>query len=124
MDTMTKKILLIEDEHGLAKMYQDVFQREGYEVRLALTAEDGRKMLDEDRPDLVLLDILLPEKDGVTFLAELREVEEYKDLPVVILSNYDAMETRDKAEAHGIKAYLMKADYTPKALVEEIKKYL
>lgn len=121
---MPKKILLIEDEQGLARMYKHMFETNGVEMELALTAEEGRQKLEESRPDLILLDILLPKKSGLEFLAEIRAEEEFKDLPVIVLSNYDAVETKTKAEKFGIEAYLMKADYTPSQLKEKVQEIL
>ncbi len=122
---MPKKILLIEDETVMARMYRDRFQKEGFEVTLAFSAEEGLKKVEETKPDLILLDILLPKADGIEFLRRLREKEdEVADTTVVALSNYDVPDTKSRAEDLGAKDYLMKADYTPKTLVEKIKGYV
>ncbi len=119
-----KKILLIEDEKEMAEMYRDVFKRAGFEIKLALTAEEGWELLEKEQFDLILLDLLLPKESGLSFLKRLRENEKTEKLPVVVLSNYDAADTRDKAFELGIEAYLMKANFVPKTLVKEIKKHL
>ncbi len=105
-------------------MYRDVFEAAGFEIRLALTAEEGWTELKGEEFDLILLDLLLPKESGLSFLKRLREKEKTRELPVVVLSNYDATDTKDKAYDLGIEAYLMKANFTPKTLVDEIKKYL
>lgn len=118
---MFRKILLVEDEQGIAQMYKKVLNGEGVEVELAITVEEGRQTLKKKRPDLILLDILLPKESGLDFLEEIRGSKDFSDIPVIILSNYDAQETKSRAEKLGIVAYLMKADYTPKELIEKIQ---
>jgi len=124
MSNFKKKILLVEDEIVMAKMYQERFQKAGFDVEIALTAEEGLKKAKQENPDLVVLDILLPRADGIEFLQKLREDKDLKNTTVVALSNYDVPETKKKAWDLGVKAYLMKADYIPRTLVREIKKYM
>ena len=119
-----KKILLVEDEVVMANMYKERFEQAGFDVGLAFTAEEGYEKAKELRPDLVVLDILLPRANGIGFLGNLRKDKELKDTTVVALSNYDVPETKAKARNLGVKAYLMKADFIPRTLVEEIKKYV
>lgn len=115
---------MVEDEQRMARMYKQVFEVAGFEMKLALTSEEGWEKLEEEKPDLVLLDILLPGEDGVSFLRKLRESEEYGDLSVFVLSNYDVPETKEEVAELGVEAYLMKANFTPARLVEEVKKHL
>ena len=119
-----KKILLIEDEKILAKMYQDKFTKAGFKVFLATEAKDGVKLAKKEKPDLIVLDILLPKENGIFFLEELRKDPEILSIPVLVFSNFDDPETRRQAEKLGAKAYLIKTDYTPQGIVEEIKNYL
>lgn len=119
-----KKILIIEDEKILAEMYQDRFTQEGYEVSLAFTSEEGIDLAKKEKPDLILLDILLPKENGVDFLKRLKQKPEISSITVVAFSNYDEPKTRKEAENLGIKAYLLKTDFTPQDLVEKIKEYL
>ena len=121
---MAHKILLVEDEIIMAKMYEDKFKEAGFDVVLALTIEEGLKMAREERPDLIILDILLPTENGITFLERMRKDPKIAKIPVVALSNYDEPRTKKEAYDLGIKDYLIKTEFTPKALVEEIKKYL
>ncbi len=119
-----KKILLVEDEKRMVEMYRRVFQRAGFEVEDVLTAEEAWENVQERVPDIILLDILLPEENGLSFLQKVRGDEKLKDIPVVILSNYDAADEKVRANELGVEAYLMKANFTPNALVEEVEKYL
>lgn len=124
MGRKKKKILIIEDEKALAEMYQERFIAEGFDVSLAFTAEEGLSLAKKRKPDLILLDILLPTQNGVSFLAKLRQDPKTKDITVVAFSNYDEPQTKEEALKLGAKAYLLKTSYTPKELVKEVKKYL
>ena len=124
MPNSKKKILLVEDEIVMAKMYQERFQKAGFDVETALTAEEGLKKVKKYQPNLIVLDILLPRADGIGFLEKLRKDKDLKDTTVVALSNYDVPGTKIRAQELGVKAYLMKADYIPRTLVREIKRYM
>jgi len=119
-----KKILLIEDEKILGEMYKEKFEQEGFEMILSLDAEKGFEIAKREKPDLVILDILLPEKDGTYFLEERLKDPSMSSIPVVALSNYDHPDMRKKALELGAKEYIIKTDFTPKEIVEKIKKYL
>ena len=119
-----KKILIVEDEAILAEMYQDKFTQAGYEVSLAFNSEEGLALAKKERPDLILLDILLPKENGIQFLNWLRKDPEISSMPVVAFSNYDDPETKKEAFQLGVKDYLIKTNYTPQQIVEKIKSYL
>lgn len=119
-----KKILIVEDEKILAEMYKDKFTQGGFEVILALSAEEGFELIHKEKPDLILLDILLPKENGIGFLAKLRKDSQFAETPVVAFSNYDDPITKREAFKLGVKAYLIKTSYTPQEIVEKIKDYL
>jgi two-component system alkaline phosphatase synthesis response regulator PhoP len=119
-----KKILLIEDEKILAEMYQDKFTQAGFKVFLALNSKEGLALAKKEKPDLVILDILLPKENGITFLTWLRKEPEISSTPVVAFSNYDDPETKRQAIKLGAKEYLIKTSYTPRQIVKKIKEYL
>jgi len=121
---MAKKILLIEDEKILADMYTDKFYEAQFEVVNADTAEVGLKIAKEENPDLVVLDIILPENNGIYFLRGLRKDKNIGSIPVVVLSNLDDPQTRKEAYDLGALDYLIKTDFTPSALINKIKKYV
>ncbi len=119
-----KKVLIIEDEKMLAEMYRDRLIYEGFEVFSAFDAEEGMEMTIKIKPDLILLDILLPRQNGTDFLHDLRQKEGVSDITVIAYSNYDDQESKDKAKSLGAKEYLIKTNYTPKEVVEIIRKYI
>jgi len=119
-----KKILIIEDEKILAEMYRDKFSQAGFEVISAFEARKGLALAKKEKPDLILLDILLPEENGITFLRRLRQNPGISSLQVVALSNYDEPKTKREAARLGAKDYLIKTEFTPTQLVERIKEYL
>jgi len=118
------KILIIEDKKILAEMYQDKFSQAGFEVSLAFNSEEGIRLAKKEKPDLILLDILLPKENGIQFLKRLKMVPEISKIPVVAFSNYDEPKTKKEAARLGVKDYLIKTEFTPAELVEKIKEYL
>jgi len=119
-----KKILIIEDEKVLAEMYRDKFTRAGFEVILAFDSEEGIILAKKEKPDLIVLDILLPKENGITFLTWLRKEPEIFSIPVVAFSNYDDPETKRQAVKLGVKDYLIKTNYTPQEIINKVKNYL
>lgn len=118
------RILFIEDEKEMAEMYRDKFQEEGFEVVLALDLAEGLQKARKEGPDLIVLDILLPDDSGLTFLKKRAKDPHLLTISVIALSNYDEPKTRQEALSLGAKDYLIKTSFTPKDLVETIKKYL
>lgn len=121
---MAKKILLIEDEVVLGEMYKDKFSQAGFGVVLVPSAEDGLTAVLKEKPDLIVLDILLPRDNGIIFLTKMRKNPKVSSIPVVAFSNYDDPETKKEAFKLGVKDYLIKTSYTPQQIIEEIKNYL
>ena len=118
------KILIIEDEKMLAEMYQDKFESSGYKTDLVFSSEEAFDYLKEKKPDLILLDILLPQANGVSFMKKIKELKTAENIPIVVFSNYDDPKAKKEAFLLGAKDYLIKTKYTPSALLEEIKKYI
>lgn len=119
-----KKILIIEDEKILAEMYKEKFEKEGFEVFLAFDTKEGLELAKKEKPDLILLDILLPVENGVSFLKKQKEDSEISSIPVIAFSNYDEPKTKKEALSLGVKKYLIKTDYTPEEIVKIIKEEL
>lgn len=116
-----KKILFIEDESALQRAVASVLKEEGFEVSSALDGEIGIRLAKERKPDLVLLDLVLPKKDGFEVLKELKENPELKDIPVIILSNLEKSDEVGKALELGATTYLVKTNYQLNEVVEKIK---
>jgi len=119
-----KKILIVEDEVMLAEMYQQSFIEAGFKVIMAYSAEEGINAALKEKPDLILLDILLPRENGIGFLGKLRQNPKIASIKVVAFSNYDDPATKKEALELGVKDYLIKTNYTPKQIIEVIKEYL
>jgi len=121
---MPKKILFVEDESALQKTFGDVLGQEGYKVVSALDGEMGLKMAKTEKPDLILLDLILPKMHGFEVLKELKEDETTKDIPIIVLTNLESMGDVEKALELGATTYLVKASYTLEEVVTKIKKAL
>ncbi|HUW72137.1 MAG TPA: response regulator [Candidatus Humimicrobiaceae bacterium] len=119
-----KKILIVEDEKILAEMYYDRFVQAGFKVVMAYSAEEGIKAALKEKPDLILLDILLPRENGISFLGKLRKNPETASIKVVAFSNYDDPATKKEALKFGVKEYLIKTNYTPQEIIEKVRGYL
>ena len=119
-----KKILLVEDEKILGEMYKDKLEALGHEVVLVFSSEDALDYIEKETPDLILLDIILPKESGIEFLRETRGIERISKVPVVVFSNYDDPATKKEALKLGVKAYLIKSQYTPQELLQEIEEFL
>ena len=121
---MKKKILIIEDEPSLLKAMSEAFLLEGCEVAQAIDAEQGMAELSRFGPDLILLDLILPGKNGFEILKELKSSSAYAKIPVVILSNLDDEGEIQQGLKLGAADFLIKADYDLADLVEIVKKYI
>ena len=120
---MPKKILLVEDEKILVDMYRKKLSEAGFKVISVFESKKALVLTKKEKPDLVLLDILLPKENGIFFLEQLRKDPKIASILVVAFSNYDDPETKKQAFKLGVKDYLIKTDYTPKEIVEKIKTY-
>ncbi|MDD4625415.1 MAG: response regulator [Candidatus Pacebacteria bacterium] len=118
------KILVVEDEQILAEMYQDKFKKEGFEVIVAKDGKEGIKMMREQKPALVLLDILLPNENGIDFLKKQKKDPKLSSIPIIVFSNFDDPETKKETLDLGVKEYLIKSNHNPREIVEQIKKYI
>lgn len=118
------KILIIEDEKTLVEMYRDKFVREGFDVVLADSVEEGLEAALKEKPDLILLDILLPGENGINFLGKMRNNPKIAPITVVAFSNYDDPATKKEALQFGTKEYLIKTNYTPQEVVAKVRSYI
>ena len=121
---MAKKILFVEDEPTLQKAVGEILTQEGFEVLSALDGEEGLELIKKEKPNLVLLDLILPKKDGFEVLKEMKEDEELKDIPVIVLTNLEGMGDVEKALSLSATTYLVKANYELEDVVKKIKETL
>ncbi len=115
-----KKILLVEDDPLLMDIYCTKLQQSGFEVRVVDQGEKALAAVEKEKPDLVLLDIVLPHMDGWDILRSLKKNEASKDIQVVVLSNLGQKEEIEKALGLGAAKYLIKAHYTPSEITQEV----
>lgn len=115
------KILLIEDDKFLRELIIQKLGREGYEVAEAPEGEAGLVKMKEEKPDLVLLDLILPGIDGFEVLSRIKKDPELVSTPVIILSNLGQRDDVQKGIDLGAEDYLIKAHFTPGEIVEKIK---
>lgn len=121
---MVKKILIIEDDRLLRKVINKKLERENYKVIEATDGEEGLKFSDSEQPDLILLDLVLPEIDGFDVLAKLKKNPNTLKIPVIILSNLGDEEKVEKGMRLGAADYLIKAHLDPGDIIKRIKKIL
>ena len=117
-------ILLVEDDSFLAGMYVQKLELEGYQVHLASDGRQGLKAAAQKRPDLIMLDIILPKMDGYEVLEQLKKDTETRDIPVVLLTNLGQREDVKRGLKLGAEDYLIKAHFMPSEVIEKIKKLL
>ena len=116
-----KTILFIEDEDALQKTFGKILEEEGLKVISALDGDIGLKLAKLKKPDLILLDLILPRRNGFEVLKEIKEDEETKDIPIIVLTNLETMDNVDKALELGATTYLVKANYSLKEVITKVK---
>ena len=121
---MKKKVLIIEDEENLKFLLVQKFTEEGFDVEEAIDGEEGMKKLKENKPDLVLLDLLLPGIDGFEVLSRLKRDSNLESIPVIIISNFSQEGEIERGLKLGAIDYLIKADLTLDKIVERVRKAL
>ena len=119
-----EKILIIEDDRFIAKMYQTKLSLEGYDVDVAENGALGIEKIKSFSPDLVLLDIIMPEVDGFGVLEAIREDDTIHSTQVIVMSNLAQEDHLKRAKALGAKDYIVKSQFTPMDVVKKIKEVL
>lgn len=122
--TARPKILLVEDDTFLAGMYVTKLSLEHFQVALATDGRQGVKMVKDEKPDLVLLDIRLPKMDGFQVLAAIRKDPATTKTPVIVLTNLGSKADVDRAFALGANDFLIKAHFLPSEVIAKIKKLI
>lgn len=116
------KVVFIEDDRFLGGIIVDKLTSNGFSVRRAITAEEMFKLIEEDRPAVILSDIMLPGGvDGFEILQKIKSDEQYKDIPVILLTNLDREEDRVKGMKLGASRYITKSVMVPNQIIQEIK---
>ncbi len=121
---MAKKILIVEDDKFLRELLAQKLLKEGYDVLEAIDGESGQKMIKDEKPDLILLDLILPGIDGFELLAKMKEDGSVVTIPVIVLSNLGQKEDVERALGLGAKDYMVKAHFTPAEIVSKVRNVL
>lgn len=118
------KVLIIEDDPLMSRMYQKIFTFEGYKVELAADGEEGLKKVKKDKPNLVLLDIMMPKLNGLQVLEKLKLDPDTKSIPIVMLTNLAGQQDAETAMSKGAVKYIIKSEYEPKQVANMVKEIL
>ena len=124
MDKKQTHVLLVEDDTFLAGIYQKKFEMEGFKVSVAGDGEKGLLDAKKKKPDIILLDILLPKLDGFGVLAKLKAEAATKKIPVILLTNLGQKDDVEKGLQTGAVDYLIKAHFKPSEVVEKVRTVL
>jgi len=119
-----KKILIIEDDQMISSMYRTKLKQENFIVLTATNGAQGLELALNEKPDLVMLDIIMPQLDGFSVLRQLRGNEGTKNTPIIMLTNLGTDEDKEKGQKLGATDYLIKTNLTPAQISEIIKKYI
>ncbi len=122
MMTSTKKILIAEDEKPMAHALELKLKHSGFETKVVFDGQEALEAINADKFDLILLDLMMPKKDGFTVLTEMRNQQ--NNTPVIVLSNLSQAEDEEKAKKLGAKDYFVKTDIPLTEIIDRIKKVL
>ena len=121
---MAKKILYIEDDVGLRTTLGEALKQEGFDMLFASDGESGLRLARAEKPDLILLDLILPKKNGFEVLKELKANKETAKIPVIIATNLESPIDIEKVIKLGATTYLVKTNYSLQEAVEKVKQAL
>jgi two-component system response regulator MprA len=117
-------ILIAEDHAESRRPLARLLRHEGYQVLVAADANEAVAQANRGAPDLILLDVAMPPIDGLTFLAQFRASPDGRDIPVILITGLSDSQTRQRAQDLGVKAYLVKSEFTMEQLLELIRQNL
>jgi len=124
MEKIEKTVLIVEDDPSLREMLKKKFEEKGYRVE---EAENGEKAIEKAKeivPNIILLDVILPKKDGYEVIREIRADKSVSNMPILLLTNLESSADVDKALRLGVTNYLVKSDYTLEEVVEKVREML
>ena len=120
---MSKRILIVEAQEDNRRILRDVLSTVGYDLIEAFNGEDGVRLAQTERPDLILMDIQLPKMDGYEATQQIKSIAELKTVPIIAVTSYALSGDEAKARAAGCDGYIAKP-YSPRELLAKIRKYL
>lgn len=118
------KVAIVEDDQAISQMYRIKFEAEGFDVETADNGKLGLELTEKMKPDIILLDLMMPEMTGDEMLEQLRKTSWGKNIKVVILTNMGEQEVPENVKQLGVSAVILKADMTPRQVAELIKEQL
>lgn len=121
---MGAKIAIVEDDQAISQMYRIKFEAEGYDVDTAENGKLGLELAEKMKPDIILLDLMMPEMTGDEMLAKLRKTSWGAKIKVVILTNMGEQEVPESVKKLGVMDIILKADMTPRQVADVVKKHL
>jgi DNA-binding response OmpR family regulator len=117
-------VLVIEDDSFIANVHKKKLTKEGFEVAMAGNGEEGLALAQKSKPDIILLDLIMPVKDGFQTLKELKENPELKDIKVIVLSNLSQEDDKQRIMDMGAVDYIVKANISFREIINQIKRHL
>jgi CheY-like chemotaxis protein len=119
-----KKILLIEDEEIMVNLLKRKLTGEGYEFLAAYDGEEGLRKMREVKPDIVLLDMVMPKMAGLEVMEEMAKDKELKEIPVIVISNSGQPVELDRVKELGAKDWLIKTEFDPQEVLDKVIKQI
>ncbi|NIP33050.1 response regulator [Candidatus Saccharibacteria bacterium] len=123
-DKKQKEILVIEDDQFLVKIYQSKFKKEGFAVRVAFDGEEGLKEIKKKLPNIIILELILPNLDGFSFLEKIKKEPKTAGVPVIILTDLGQKDDIERGMELGAVEYFVKADTPLSKIINTIKKHI
>lgn len=124
MNQVQKKVLIVEDDPHISRVYEIQLMKEGLLTVIAHNGEDALKLAEDENPDLVVLDLMIPKKDGFWVLEEIRKEPKFSKIPILIISNLGQNDDKKRALDLGATEYLIKVDQSIQKIIDKIKEYL
>lgn len=121
---MAQKVAIVEDDMAISQMYRIKFEAEGYDVQTADNGKVGLELAEAFKPDIILLDLMMPEMTGDQMLAELRKKPWGKDITVIVLTNMGEEEAPKTLRDLNVHSFIVKAEMTPRQVAERVKQAL
>lgn len=121
---MAKKILIVEDEEIMQGLLKRKLAHEGYDIAIASNGLEGLEKIKKDKPDLVLLDIIMPEMGGFEMMEEMSKNKEMKDIPIIVISNSGQPIELDRAKKLGAQDWLVKTEFDPQEVLDKVLKQI
>lgn len=118
------KIAIVEDDQAICQMYRMKFEADGYDVGIAENGQLGLELAQEMKPDIILLDLMMPVMRGDEMLKALRKTDWGKPIKIIILTNVGEQELPENIRKYGVESVILKADMTPRQVAELVKKEL